>query len=68
MPVSREQHQGREEARNVEPVLRFDQAEGKARAGAGRAGGELGDDRGDQRQAAGDAQAGKEIGQRVRAA
>ena len=33
---------------------------------AGRAGGELGDDGGDQRQAAGDPEAGEEVGQGVR--
>ena len=61
-----EEHQGREEARDVQPVLRLDQAEGEAGAGAGRAGGELGDDGGDQGEAAGDPEAGEEIGEGVR--
>ena len=66
MPVDREEHEGGEEARNVEPILRFEQAEGEARAGPGRAGGELGDHGGDQGEAAGDPQAREKIGQRVR--
>ena len=65
-PVQREEHQRREQARDVQPVLRFEQAEGEAGTGAGGAGGELGDDGGDQREPAGDPQAGEEIGERVR--
>ena len=64
-PVDRQQDQRREQARDVEPVLRFEQAEGEAGAGAGRAGGEFGDDGGDQREAAADPEAGEEIGQRA---
>ena len=64
--MQREEHQRREQARDVQPVLRLEQAEGEAGVGAGGAGGELGDDGGDQREAAGDPEAGEEIGQGVR--
>ena len=53
----RQQHQRGEEPRDVQPVLRLEQAEGEAGILARRARRELGDDRGDQRQPAGDPQA-----------
>ena len=62
----RQEHQRRKEAGDVQPVLRLDQAEGEAGVLARRAGGELGDDGGDQRQSAGDPEAREEIGERVR--
>ena len=62
----RQQDERREQARNVEPELRFQQPEGEAGAGARGAGCELRHHRGNQRQPAGDPQAGEEIGERVR--
>src|SRR5262249_7666700 len=56
-----EEQQRREHARNVEPVARFDDAIGEARAGAGRAGRDLGDHGADQRQPARDLQATQDI-------
>ena len=51
-PGQGDQHQGREHARDVEPVAGLEDAVGEARAGAGGAGRELGHDGADQRQAA----------------
>ena len=62
----RNQHQRGEHARDVEPEAGFDDAKGEARALRRRAGGEFGDDRADQREAAADPQAAEEIGQRGR--
>ena len=62
----RQQQQGRKHARDVEPVAGFGDAIGEPRAGAGRAGGDLGHHRADQRQSAGDAQAGEHLRQRRR--
>ena len=67
-PVNDKEPERREQARDVEAVLALDDAVGEAGAGAGRAGGDLGDDGADQRKAAGDLQAGEEIGQGGRAA
>ena len=57
-----EKDEGREQTGDVEAVLRLDQPEGEAGAGPGSAGGELADHRGDQREAAGDAEAREEVG------
>ena len=56
-PVAASRPERREEARDVEPVLALDDAVGEARAGPRRAGGDLGHDRADEREAAGDLQA-----------
>ena len=53
-PGQADQEQRREHARDVQPVAGLQDAIGEAGAGAGRAGGELGDDGADQRQSAGD--------------
>src|SRR5262249_60328724 len=50
----REEDERREHARDVETVARFDDAIGKPRAGAGRAGCDLWNHRADQRDPAGD--------------
>ena len=68
MPVSRDQHQGREHARDVQLVARFEDALGQPRGVAAGAGHELRHHRADQRQAARDAQAAQEVGQRRRQA
>ena len=62
----RQQQQRREHARDVEPVARFGDAIGEAGARAGRARRDLGHHRADQRQPAGDAQAGEHMRQRRR--
>ena len=64
MPVDRDQQQRREHAGNVEAIAAFDDAEGEPRALSRRARRDLRDDRADQREAAADAQAAEEIGQR----
>src|SRR5581483_5566849 len=54
----RQEHQRREQARNVQPVLGLDQAEGEAGIFPGGAGRELGDHRGNQSQPARDPEPG----------
>ena len=61
-----EEEQRREHARDVEAVARFDDAIGKARARAGRTGGDFCNHRADQREPARDLQAAEDIGQRRR--
>src|SRR5690349_8196465 len=61
----REQHQRGEEARDVEAELGLEQPEGEAGIAARGTGRELGDDGGDQGEAAGDAEPGEEERQRV---
>ncbi len=63
MPVDGDQRQRGEHARDVEPEPGLDDAEGEARALAGRTGRDLGHDGADQRQPAADPQAAEEVGQ-----
>ena len=60
----REHEKGREEARNVEAELCFQQAEGEAGPGTGGASGKFGNHGGNERQTAADAKPRHEIGQR----